>query len=391
MRRVRFITAAAAVLLTGCLGSGTAEREELPTAASVPLLIYPYSLPESSSETMTPQEREYYPHADSYAYNMLTDTEKKLYDDIVYAAERLISIAESGRSASDEEWLRAYGCVYNQEPQLFYLSPKVSKGNIIYRETDPEVIRKMREETELRAESITDAAKGMSDREKLRCFHDRLIMSDDFDPFDEYSQTIYGGLVTGSVQCEGYAKTMHYLCRRAGIPSMVVTGTNAEGESHAWDIVMAGGEWYNLDCTWDDPVLSVNDPENVRYNYFLVPDSWIHNISHFNVNRKTGGSDIFYFEPPKCSASEYNYFNTEGLVFSDIDSADAAIREILRETALSGKRAAQIKTSSRGVYDEIRNRLADYAIEIRQLCPDVSEVYDNCDSDLLIIEIDLNY
>ena len=78
--------------------------------------------------------------------------------------------------------------------------------------------------------------------------------------------------------CDGYAKAFLTLAEKAGLTAIRVTGIAANGsgstESHAWNQVKVDGKWYNIDVTWDDPVVSGDyTGDNLRYTYFLVPDS----------------------------------------------------------------------------------------------------------------------
>lgn len=50
-----------------------------------------------------------------------------------------------------------------------------------------------------------------------------------------------------------------------GVPCTVIIGTCTNGERHAWNIVEFGGEYYQLDATWDDPV---GGEQKLHHNYF---------------------------------------------------------------------------------------------------------------------------
>ena len=327
-----------------------------------------------------------------YGYNTLNDKEKALYADILEAAKSVKTKVKVDESVTDEMWLKVYGCVYMQEPQLFWLASKgVTKGKLRYWEVDTELIASMRKEIDAKAAEVLAKADGKDTYGKLKVFHDYITLNNNFVKEEGFNQTIYGGFVKGTIQCEGYAKTMQYLCDMAGIESVVVVGSNESNDSHAWNTVKVDGEWYNLDCTWDDPILKEVDETNVRYRYFLVPDEWIHNKSHFNVNMKVSGTQIKYFDPPKCTATKMNYFNVTNQIYSDKASADSALRERLKSVASSKLRAAEIRVSSKDVYDAITADLKEYASWIKSENSAVSSVASNCDPNTLVIELDLIY
>ena len=331
-------------------------------------------------------------HTTRYGYNQLNDAEKALYGKILEAATSVRTKVEIDDSVTDEMWVKVYGCVYMQEPQLFWLTSKrVAKGKLWYWEVDPELIASMQSEIDATVGKILAQADGKSDYEKLKVFHDYIALNNNFVKEEGFNQTIYGGFSKGEIQCEGYAKCIQYLCDLSGIESIVVVGTNESGDSHAWNVVKVDGEWYNLDTTWDDPILSEVDTTNVRYRYFLVPDSWIHNKSHFNVNKKTSGTQVTYFTPPACTSEKLNYFNVTNQVYSDKASADKALKEKMKSCAASKMRAAEIRVSSKAVYDEITADLKSYASWIKEQDSSVTSVTSNCDPNTLVLELDLIY
>ena len=327
-----------------------------------------------------------------YGYNTLNDQEKALYAQILEAVKSVKTKVQVDDSVTDEMWIKVYGVLYMQEPELFWLtSKKVVKGKLWYWETDPELIASMQKDITAKASEILAQADGKDTFGKLKVFHDYICLNNDFVKEEGFNQTIYGGFVKGTIQCEGYAKTMQYLCDMAGIESMVIVGSNEANDTHAWNVVKVDGEWYNLDCTWDDPILTEVDKTNVRYRYFLVPDEWIHNKSHFNVNKKISGTQLTYFTPPSCTATKMNYFNVTNQLYSDAASADSALKDKMKETASNKMRAAEIRVSDKSIYDSVTANLKDYASWIKGENSAVKSVASNCDPNTLVIELDLIY
>lgn len=330
-----------------------------------------------------------------YGYNQLTAEEQKLYRDILEAAKSIDLKVPLDESVTDEMWVKVFGLVYNQEPELFWLSAaKTAKGRLWYWEIEPDIIASMQAEIDAKVGEIMGAVSGMSDWEKLEYFHDYIVLHNNFVKDNSGdTTTIYSAFTKGTIQCSGYAKSMQYLCDLAGIESMVVVGTNDSNDSHAWNVVKVDGDWYNLDTTWDDPILKEVVENNIRHRYFLVPDEWIHEKSHFNVNKKVTGTAVTYFDPPACTKSDLNYFKVKGLVYSDKDSADKALRDMLKECAEKGLRAAEIRVDSKAVYDELTSSAAlkEYASWIKGENSKVTSVASNCDPNTLVIELDLVY
>lgn len=335
-----------------------------------------------------------------YAYDTLTAEEKELYDNIVAGIEGLRFKICSEDAYTLEEWAKIYGMVYMQEPRLFYMNSKIKVGKLFYMTKDAEAINEMQKSIDAVADKlVAEAAGKASTFEKLKVFHDYLVLNSTFelnDSNNDYNASIYNafgsGEEQGNIQCSGYAKAMQYLCDKAGIVSMVVTGETNKGQSHAWNVVDVDGKWYNLDATWDDPILNTPNYKNIRYNYFLVPDSGIHNITHMHVSQKklSSGKYITYFTPPACTSNDQNYFVKNGLVYSDFASADAALKAEIEKAAKDGTRTAEIAVSSKELYDQIYDARMSYN-DYAKGFSGVKGVSDECVESLLLIEFDVIY
>jgi transglutaminase/protease-like cytokinesis protein 3 len=337
-----------------------------------------------------------------YGYNTLDDDEKALYDAILGAASTMNFKIYGTDNLTMEKWAKVFGMVYNQEPQLFWLNSKIKIGRLYFNETDTDKIASMQKEIDATVNTLVKEANTKSTTyEKLKVFHDYLVLNSTFQKNEDvgnYNQSIYnafaGGTSSqGNIQCSGYAKGMQYLCDQVGIECMIITGTNESGSTHAWNKVKVDGEWYNLDATWDDPILSTPIYNYLRYTYFLVPDSWIVDKTHFNVNKVTlsSGKSFSYFTAPKATATAQNYFVKNNLVYSDFDSADKALKKALEDTASSGGAVAEIMVSSKDIYNKITSDLKGYQTYIKGKNSKVKGVANNCNENMLIIQLDVKY
>ena len=108
----------------------------------------------------------------------------------------------------------------------------------------------------------------LADEEKIKAIHDKICEITAYDteglndPQNTLKYTAYAALVEGKAVCQGYAIAFYRLCKEAGIPVRIITGTS-DGQNHAWNIVKLGEVYYNIDCTWDD-----NDGTLI-YDYYL--------------------------------------------------------------------------------------------------------------------------
>ncbi len=327
-----------------------------------------------------------------YAYDSLSDADKQLYNQIFDAAKILQWKVDT--NVDDETWIRVFGLVYTQEPQLFYINGgKVRNGKIAYQNVTNDQVKTMTAEINQVADQlVAEANKLATDYDKLLYFHDWIVLNCSYEDQTEFCKSVYGGLVEKKIQCAGYAKTMQFLCDKVGIPSMIITGAG-EKASHAWNVVSVDGEWYNLDSTWDDPILKTQVDNNLSHRYFLVKDSEIHNITHFSINEITlsSGTKIRYFDPPACTADKNNYFVKSGKLFADQASAEAALKDGMKAAADKKERCVEVRLSSADAYNAMKNNLKSYSSWIKEQNSAVTSVSAITDDALQIIQIDLAY
>ncbi|MCR5591519.1 MAG: hypothetical protein K6F73_08290 [Lachnospiraceae bacterium] len=112
--------------------------------------------------------------------------------------------------------------------------------------------------------------------------------------------TAYGALVADSegrrnrAVCGGYASAFQYLLGRAGICAAYVSGyadsesgSLSEQGSHAWNIVRLDGEWYEVDCCWDDMDPMPDDPDAALYAVMKYEQPQYFYATHHWYNRTT--------------------------------------------------------------------------------------------------------
>lgn len=158
-----------------------------------------------------------------------------------------------------------------------------SQGNTSEKTFTIEVVNNLFEEKldEILAQILNP---NMDEFMKVKSIHDWMINYADYDTEGYFSgrvpassYTAEGFLETKKAVCDGYAKMFSALAGRAGLSNIRVTGQgvhdDGSSESHAWNQVKVDGKWYNIDVTWDDPVVTGGTTsDNLRYQYFLVPD-----------------------------------------------------------------------------------------------------------------------
>ncbi len=189
---------------------------------------------------------------------------------------------------------------------------------------------------------------GAGDYEKVKFLYEYLILHTDYDMDSEDSQNICSPLLSGRSVCQGYAKTLQYLCQQAGIPAMLVTGT-VRGQGHAWDLLLLDGDWYYVDPTWGDASYRQAEKEAytqgsfpaVNYDYFCVTTEQIER-SH------SIGSDQ---QLPECTAVEDQYYRREGLYLEKADLD--AVGKIFERAGQTGEQVVMFQCADDAVYQEL--------------------------------------
>ena len=153
----------------------------------------------------------------------------------------------------------------------------------------------------------------MNEGQKFRLLHDEFIKSVSYGQLTQGVRDIRGGFGPDKkVLCEGYARSLAYLCQRAGLEVVYIVGTasySGTGDDgsgaafdHAWIKVKIDGQWYNVDPTNNDGMTAGSDA--VFYNNFLQSDAEFmkdHKEGYTTQNTKTS-YDTF----PKSAASSYD-------------------------------------------------------------------------------------
>ena len=168
-----------------------------------------------------------------------------------------------------------------------------------------------------------DLGKDASDYKKEVWIHDYLVLHTAYgfpegvDEEQARPHESYDALVSHKAVCNGYAFGMKLLCDLCGIENRIVTGTGS-GESHAWNLVKIGGDWYHVDVTWDDP--SPDQEGRVVYTYL-------------NINDERAGLGHVWNTGswPSAGSMKENYYEKNGLFCEDYDAFKEKCVKILKK------------------------------------------------------------
>lgn len=285
---------------------------------------------------------------DKYFYNQLEEPSKTIYKALESNKENMITGTykiEFGNTFSDildsangqnelgDYYQSAIEAYTYDNPDVFYLSPSKMYLNIetttfgssttynvfINNGSDANYFTdEFSSESQVRSaiNSIEQVKNTLVSRrtgntyEDIKMVHDYLVDNIEYDTSlsKDNIYDLYGALVNRVAVCEGYARSFKYILDEMGISSVLVigTGTNSRGETerHAWNYVEIDGNWYAVDCTWDDPVVvgGGNLPQSSKYKYFLKGANEF-NQDHISSGQFTDGGKVFSY--PSLSSSSY--------------------------------------------------------------------------------------
>ncbi len=112
----------------------------------------------------------------------------------------------------------------------------------------------------------------MTEDQKEKAIHDYIVANTAYDE-TLVRHSAYDALHDGTTVCQGYALLAYKMLNKAGVQTRIVVGMvdGSTVENHAWNLVNLHGKWYQLDCTWDDPVPDI--PKRISYDYYNLTDS----------------------------------------------------------------------------------------------------------------------
>ena len=236
---------------------------------------------------------------------------------------------------SDTEFSKVYDRVLNIYSPFFYVNRSCSysyRSNHVIKlyptyKYDVSEIPAMQETyAENLNKILSQVQPDWSDLEKALFFHDYIVSNFEYDTtysvFDAYTF-----LKDGKGVCQAYSSLYGILLESVGIR---VAPVSSNTMNHAWNKVYIDGEWYHVDCTWDDPL---SDRYGMaKHKYFLLSDSEMLNREHRDWHSTVS---------VECTSTKYdNYFwNDVNSPFAYTDgnwyyiSADSSNKYYMMKTA----------------------------------------------------------
>lgn len=295
-----------------------------------------------------------------FYFSQLDNEEKHAYNLIlseIYSMPESIAINRLEPAQAD----RVFEALLNDNPDLFFVGRKCSIATTSLQTTfsveytvEKSEYSEMKKELDEVCEKVISALSDPQNEWQTELeIHDYIIENCEYmlDENDSSYSTSYGALAGGKAACEGYSKAAKLLFDTVGIRSGVVSGKakseDGEVSPHMWNVVEIGGEFYHLDCTWDDPV-SDDGSDSKTYFYFNLDDESI-SLTHSEFSYDFG-----------CDGYTENYFVKTGAYFEEYNQAckDKIVQLIINE-AETDKGSVYLRFADENVYNEAVKDLID--------------------------------
>ena len=287
-----------------------------------------------------------------FYFNTLDEEEKRAYNAIlseIYSMPESIRIPEIDTMQLDD----VFWALLCDNPDLFFVGRCCTLVTSVFGTScsieyciEKEEYDNLKEQLEGVCDEVIASLTNPDDQWRTELeIHDYIVDNCEYRMTkDDYlCSSAYGALVTKEAACEGYSRAAKLLLDRAGIESAVLcgisTGNDGSEGNHMWNAVKINGDYYYLDCTWDDPVS--DDGKHVKiYSYFNIDDATI---------SKTHSDFTYDF---KCTATAENYYIKTGRYFETYSRNDEEkLSALIAQELESGGTEVEVRFGSKAAYD----------------------------------------
>lgn len=138
----------------------------------------------------------------------------------------------------------------------------------------------------------------MTEEQKALVIYDYLEVQSAGDPsYRKENGTSYAIIMNGIGYCQSYAGAYMYLMNHLGIETHFWA---SDRMNHVWNVIKIDGEYYNVDCTYDDALecnyeIRYDRYGQARHQYFLKTNKEMRALGH-----------RFRTEPYECTSTRYS-------------------------------------------------------------------------------------
>ena len=240
----------------------------------------------------------------SFYYDQLTSGQKEIYEQLLNKCRLRESKLQFKKAVADTDIQISMSALQYDHPEYFWLETyRTDAVNGTVRNLKfivPKDIDEVSKRINIVVKEIIDGIpKNATEYERFKYLYEWICNNLTYSE-NENDQNIRSAFLDHKTVCAGYAKALKYLCKKAGIYCLYVTGYGDESQIlHAWNMVRIDGKMYWSDPTWgdcDDSVQSINTA------YFLASDNNLveqkHEVLTGNIYAE---GERLLFNYPKCN------------------------------------------------------------------------------------------
>ena len=291
---------------------------------------------------------------EEYYFNQIPSRMNEIYRELYERIRNYEDEASLYATVGEDLFWDAYYAVMADHPEFFWVGSNVQAqqaaltGEIVGYKLSTTVPVSDRDGMKARLEAAADECiasipQGASEYEKIKYVYEYLITHTEYNVSAADNQNIQSVLLGHASVCAGYSRTFQYILHRMGMFCTYVTGKISTGGDHAWNIVRIGGQYYNVDVTWGDPVFIGEEggerPRSMNYNYLCCTDREL-----YRTHVPEASVPL-----PECTDDSYNYYRLHGQYYESFDYD--AVYQALMNSVWSESGSVVFKFADRTGYD----------------------------------------
>ena len=264
---------------------------------------------------------------EEYWFNQIPSEMNELYRELYSRLSNQEDEAQLYAAVPTDDFWNVYYAVLADHPELFWIGTNIQisesglSGDVLSYQVSTVVPKEERPAVQARIEEAADACislipEGASEYDRIRMVYEYLIDTTEYDINSPDNQNIQSVLLNRRSVCAGYSRAFQYILHRMGMFCTYITGTTDDGGEHAWNVVRIGGEYYNVDVTWGDPVFAgiqedgyITAGDVMNYNFLCCTDEELYRT---HIPQEA-------YPIPACTDNSYNYYRLNGMYYETFD------------------------------------------------------------------------
>lgn len=300
-----------------------------------------------------------------YYYEQLNDEEKKYFNYIYINVKNREEVINFKKPIDVDLLTKIVYIIKFDCPEFYFLGDsfdydvKSKKVTTYYPEyiLSEKQYLKMQKEIDNIVTEIRDITANQTEYDAEIIVHNYIVKKCEYVIDSSNCNNLYGCLVEGKANCEGYSASFSYLLRQIGIESTQVIGEvpyKDEVVGHSWNLVKIDGDYYYVDICWDD-LADIPEYNDIDYHFAFFNITYDEILELRNVEKNL----TYLGELPKATSTTLNYYKKSELYATSLEEASQIIKEKLPITISTNESFFVLKCNSKETYDELLENITN--------------------------------